>query len=172
MPVMLPREFDADMRRDGSMTSQPVQNQPSMSAEECTACQDPVTGNGLASARDGSNLSSQRRVKYRKTANRRRRWPLRKARNQNARLGVQDKASCLAAGTSFLSVCLHIVFWRPSAEGVGWPGVGEVDFHNVFNGILGGARNVRLAPFRRFYAMASIYTPQPYAVIFGLVPAV
>jgi hypothetical protein len=73
MPVMLPREFDADMRRDGSMTGQPVQNQPSMSAEECTACQDSVTGNGFASARDVSNLSSQRRVKYRKTATRRRR---------------------------------------------------------------------------------------------------
>ncbi len=95
MPVMLPREFDADMRRDGSMTGQPVQNQPSMSAEECTACQDPVTGNGFASARDVSNLSSQRRVKYRKTANRRRRWPIRKARNQNARLGGQDKSSAV-----------------------------------------------------------------------------
>src|SRR3954453_13096404 len=30
----------------------------------------------------------------------------------HARLGRQDKASCLAAGTSFLSVCLHIVFGR------------------------------------------------------------
>jgi hypothetical protein len=29
-----------------------------------------------------------------------------------ARLGRQDKASCLAAGTSFLSFCLHIVFGR------------------------------------------------------------
>ena len=25
--------------------------------------------------------------------------------------GRQDKASCLAAGISFLSLCLHIVFW-------------------------------------------------------------
>jgi hypothetical protein len=30
----------------------------------------------------------------------------------HARLGRQDKASCLAAGTSFLSFCLHIVFAR------------------------------------------------------------
>jgi len=28
------------------------------------------------------------------------------------RLGRQDKASCLAAGTSFLSICLHIIFAR------------------------------------------------------------
>ena len=30
----------------------------------------------------------------------------------HARLGRQDKASCLAAGTSFLSFCLHIVLGR------------------------------------------------------------
>ncbi len=56
-----------------------------------------------------------------------------------------------------------------------WPentAYGEVDFYNVFNGIVGGARNVRCARFRRSYAMASISTPQPYAVIFDLVSAV
>ena len=37
MPVMLPRQSDADMRRDGSTTAQTVPNLPSMSAEECTA---------------------------------------------------------------------------------------------------------------------------------------
>jgi hypothetical protein len=120
MPVMLPREFDADMRRDGSMTGQPVQNQPSMSAEECTACQDYVTGNGFASARDGSNLSSQRRVKYRKTANRRRRWPIRKARNQNARLGGQDKSTAVGRGAGgrfafIFGAALHLA-WRRSSQ--------------------------------------------------------
>ena len=35
-----------------------------------------------------------------------------------ARLGRQDKASCLAAGTSFLSFCLHIVFVRSPIEPV------------------------------------------------------
>lgn len=39
MPVMLPRESDADMRRDGSATAETVPTQPSMSAEECTAHQ-------------------------------------------------------------------------------------------------------------------------------------
>lgn len=39
MPVMLPRESDADMRRDGSATTETVPIQPSMSAEECTAHQ-------------------------------------------------------------------------------------------------------------------------------------
>lgn len=39
MPVMLPRESDADMRRDGSATAETVPIQPSMSAEECTAHQ-------------------------------------------------------------------------------------------------------------------------------------
>jgi len=47
-------------------------------------------------------------------------------------------------------------------------GADEVDFCNVFNGILGGARNVRRAQFRRFYSTASISTPQPYAIIFDL----
>ena len=51
-------------------------------------------------------------------------------------------------------------------------GAGEVNFCNVFNGILGGARNVRRLQFRRFYAIASISTPQNYDVIFDLVPAV
>ncbi|MBA4010954.1 MAG: hypothetical protein C0481_03735 [Phenylobacterium sp.] len=40
VPVMLPRETDADMRRDGSSTAQSVETPPSMSAEECTAHQD------------------------------------------------------------------------------------------------------------------------------------
>ncbi len=91
---------------------------------------------------------------------------------EEGELGGQDKASCLAAGPSFLSVCLHIVFWRLAAEGARCGGVGEVDFYNVFNGIVGGAANVRRPQFRRFYAMASISTPQPYAVIFDLVSAV
>lgn len=37
VPVTMPRESDADMCRDGSTTAQTVQNQPSMSPEECTA---------------------------------------------------------------------------------------------------------------------------------------
>jgi len=41
---MLPRETDADMRRDGSRTALSVETQPSMSAEECTAHQDSTRG--------------------------------------------------------------------------------------------------------------------------------
>ena len=41
---MLPRETDADMRRDGSRTAQSVETPPSMSAEECTAHQDSMSG--------------------------------------------------------------------------------------------------------------------------------
>jgi hypothetical protein len=37
VPVMLPRQSDADMRRDVSTTAQTVPNPPSMSAEECAA---------------------------------------------------------------------------------------------------------------------------------------
>jgi hypothetical protein len=40
VPVMLPRQSDADMRRDGSTTARRVPDPPSMSAEECTAPQD------------------------------------------------------------------------------------------------------------------------------------
>jgi hypothetical protein len=43
---------------------------------------------------------------------------------------------------------------------------------SVFNTVLYGARNVRRARFRRFYALASISTPQPYTPIFDLVSAV
>jgi hypothetical protein len=39
VPVTMPRDSNADMRRDGSMTAQPVQTKPSMSADECTAHQ-------------------------------------------------------------------------------------------------------------------------------------
>jgi hypothetical protein len=37
VPVMLPRQSDADMRRDGSATAKTVPNPQSMSAEECAA---------------------------------------------------------------------------------------------------------------------------------------
>ena len=37
VPVTMPRESDAVMCHDGSMTAQTVQTKPSMSPEECTA---------------------------------------------------------------------------------------------------------------------------------------
>jgi hypothetical protein len=48
----------------------------------------------------------------------------------------------------------------------------EADFLSVFNAVLGGMCNVRRWRFRRFYAVASISTPQPYILIFDLVSAV
>jgi hypothetical protein len=51
MPVMLPRESDADMRRDGSATAQTVSIPPSMSAEECTAHQILIRACGRAAVR-------------------------------------------------------------------------------------------------------------------------
>ena len=44
VPVTLPRPSDADMRRDGSAIPQRVQIPTSMSAEECTAHQDSMSG--------------------------------------------------------------------------------------------------------------------------------
>ena len=44
VPVMLPRQSDADMRRDGSATAKTVPNPQSMSAEECTAQRDSQAG--------------------------------------------------------------------------------------------------------------------------------
>jgi hypothetical protein len=45
---MLPRETDADMRRDDARTALSVETQPSMSAEECTAHQDATRGADLS----------------------------------------------------------------------------------------------------------------------------
>ncbi len=43
-PVMLPRQSDADERRDGSKTAKTLANAPSMSPEECTAQHDSQAG--------------------------------------------------------------------------------------------------------------------------------
>ena len=77
VPVMLPRQSDADMRRDGSTTAQTVPNPPSMSAEECTAPQDSQAGIGSTRW-----LSRERIVSYNSAhsdtmESRRRRWPRR-----------------------------------------------------------------------------------------------
>lgn len=68
---MLPRETDADMRRDGSRTAQSVKIPPSMSAEECTAHQDSMSGPISPQAArtrsrraDGSSPSSIKGIQY------------------------------------------------------------------------------------------------------------
>jgi hypothetical protein len=78
--------------------------------------------------------------------------------SDRGRRGRQDKASCLAAGTSFLSFCLHIVFARRGL-GVGRCGGGAADaVFFVFNGPGAIARNVRGRRDRTAHAGASAST--------------
>jgi hypothetical protein len=76
----------------------------------------------------------------------------------NTTAGRQDKASCLAAGTSFLSVCLHIVFARLGFDVVRCSGGASDAIFFVFNGPSAIARDVRGARDRSAYADASIST--------------
>jgi hypothetical protein len=59
-------------------------------------------------------------------------------------------------------VFVCIVFRRLSAEGARCAGVGEVEFPNIFNAIVDGARNVRRVRVRRLYACANISTLRRY----------
>lgn len=72
--------------------------------------------------------------------------------------GWQDKARFLAAGTSFLSFCLHIVFALLGLDAVRCgDGASDAIFF-VFNGPSAIARNVWGAGDRSAYADASIST--------------
>ena len=88
VPVMLPRQSDADMRRDGSTTAQTVPIPPSMSAEECTAHQDSRAGPGSTRWCSGGRPVSQNSASSDTVENRRRRWP---RRERDPRLRGQDK---------------------------------------------------------------------------------
>jgi hypothetical protein len=90
MPVTLPRQSDADMRRDGSTTAQTVPNLPSMSAEECTAPQDSHTGIGSTRWLNSQRTLSQNRASPDTVESRRRRWP---EREKRPRLRRQDKSA-------------------------------------------------------------------------------
>ena len=59
VPVMWPRNSDADMRRDGSATPPRVHIPPSMSAEECTAHRDSVVDQRSARAINNVHVSTQ-----------------------------------------------------------------------------------------------------------------
>ena len=105
LPVMMPRQSDGKMRRDGSSAARPQPIQPV--AER----------GGLHGAPDFSSPVARALAATTTTAltsqEERRRWPRRS--DSSHRLGLQDKAGGPAAGTSFLSGCLHIVF-RPTAD--------------------------------------------------------
>src|SRR5271165_6524337 len=77
VPVMLPRQSDADMRRDRSTTVQTVPNPPSMSAEECRAPQDSQAGIGLTRWLSSERTLSQNSAIPDTMESRRRRWPRR-----------------------------------------------------------------------------------------------
>ena len=87
MPVTMPRQSHADMRRDGSTTAQTVPNPPSMSAEDCTAHQDFAARRriGPAASRAARRIAQQRKFGYpgeqeRKMAGKRKATPIKTAR--------------------------------------------------------------------------------------------
>lgn len=162
MPVMWPRESDGKMRRDGPDAAR---GQPRHPVDE----RGRVHGAPELSPDADQRIAAKRSVVL-TAIEEQRRWS--RSRANHDRLRGQDKASCLAAGTSFLSICLHIVFWRQPADPARCAGTAEADFPSVFNDFLGGRRNVRRWRSRRFYAVASISTPEPYTPIFDLVSTV
>jgi hypothetical protein len=72
--------------------------------------------------------------------------------------GWQDKARFLAAGTSFLSFCLHIVFAPLGFDAVRCSGGASDAIFFVFNGPSAIARNVWGRSGRATYADASVST--------------
>jgi hypothetical protein len=70
----------------------------------------------------------------------------------------QDKASCLAPGTSFLTFCLHIVFAELAPCAVRCAGSAADAFSFICNGSSAIARNVRGGRDRSVYAAAGIST--------------
>ena len=92
MPVTMPRQSHADMRRDGSTTAQTVPNPPSMSAEDCTAHQDSQPGDGSARRPVGRRAASHNSASSDTLENRRGRWP---EREKRPRLRRQDKSAAI-----------------------------------------------------------------------------
>lgn len=166
MPVTLPRESDGNMCRDGSDVVWLLQ--PS---DEKSAVDERGRVHGAPELSPVKELlaAEKFRVDYRARSERRR---CRSSRPKCPRLRGQDKARFLAAGTSFLSVCLHIVFGSHRADPARCAGAGKANSLSVFNAVLCVTRNVRHVRFRRFYAVASISTPRHYTSIFDLASAV
>lgn len=81
----------------------------------------------------------------------------------------QDKASCLAAGTSFLSVCLHTVFRRSLIATARCVRAARPILSFVINGKVGGIRTVQEIENRLAPQLASRTALRPYAAIYSLV---
>jgi hypothetical protein len=91
-----------------------------------------------------------------------------KRRNEltlHARLRLQDKASCLAAGTSFPSRCLHIVFRRFGFGAVKRDGGAQAKVLFVFNSLGAIGRGRREARGCHALAGASVSAPGYVACI-------
>ena len=108
LPVMMLRQSDGKMRRDGSSPARPQPSQP-------VGERGGLHGAPQLFAVVAWRIATKGRMAF-SDKEERRRW---RSRSESShRLGRQDKARFLAPGTSFLSVCLHVVLslrsWRPS----------------------------------------------------------
>ena len=100
LPVMMPRQSDGKMRRDGSSAARP---QPPQPVDE---------RGGLHGAPDFSSPVARAlaatRTRALKSKEERRRW--RRSSDSSHRLGRQDKAGVPAAVAALLRDCLHVFF--------------------------------------------------------------
>ena len=139
VPVMLPRQSDADMRRDGSTTAQTVPNPPSMSTEECTAPQDSQAGNGSTSWLSRKRIISYNSANSDTMASRRRRWP---RREKDPRLRGQDKSGSPVVIQALDRACLS------RCRSVGSRAARRHKINN-FMGFLGTVRHLPRIDWRR-----------------------
>src|SRR5271166_1457046 len=139
VPVMLPRQSDADMRRDGSTTAQTVPNPPSMSADECTAPQNSQTGIGPTRWLSRERIVSYNSANSDTMESRRRRWP---RRERDPRLRGQDKSGSPVAIQAPDGACLS------PCRSVGSRAAPR-DKINDFNRIFGTLQNLPLIGWYR-----------------------
>ena len=98
LPVMMLRQSDGKMRRDGSSPARPQPSQP-------VGERGGLHGAPQLFAVVAWRIATKGRMAF-SDKEERRRW---RSRSESShRLGRQDKARFLAPGTSFLSVCLHV----------------------------------------------------------------
>ena len=100
LPVMMPRQSDGKMRRDGSSAARPQPSHP-------VAERGGLHGAPELSAVVAWRVAAKRRMTF-SAIEERRRW--RRRSDSSHRLGRQDKAGHPAAGAWRLSVCLHVAF--------------------------------------------------------------
>jgi hypothetical protein len=100
LPVMMPRQSDGKMRRDGSSAARPQPSQPVAERGGLHGASDlssPVA-RAIAATRTRALTGQEERRRWRRTA------------ESSHRLGLQDKAGGPAAVAALLDLCLHVVF--------------------------------------------------------------